>query len=396
MRPSSAGARASGPVLERARWPLVLVALGLLAALHARVHQREAKAIADPAVVDGAGLRSGRLSVEPSPEGLDHLLVLTFGSAAAERQELVFGRVPRIVAGPQAIAPGGAPVPLDVRPSDEGLRVAFTLPKPDAEGDREVGIAFATERPGATYGWGYRALPLPWATRILPPRVPFQLEAKVTGAMNAAEFRCTQIGEDRICVAQPRHRRTIGVPLGPHADVPLRIAFAAAIGVAVSLVMWAIYRRWARLADEMGFREDAEVPTTEQWIDAHRRARASRPSGPARPSREEGDPFEAVALVARGITAVLGILGAVFLVSWFESGLMPIPAPLALSIWSAIAGAVVVLAVGIDRPRPWLALGATVALGVAAFAPPVRWILAGLPPILAAVLMQLTGKPAPR
>ncbi len=385
--------------MERLRWPGVLLVLGMLAALHLQAHRREARATTDPALVRGEGLRSGRLRVEPTPEGLNHLLVLTFGPAAASRQELAFGRVPRIVAGPQGVTKTGEDVPLVVERRAEETRVAFDLPPADAAGAREVALVFATERPAPTYGWGFRALPVPWATKIVPQGAPFQVEAKVEGATTVSDWRCVQEGEEHLCVAQPRHRRALGIPLGPHGDGSLRVVFALAIGAAVSVTMWAIYRRWASLAIEMGLRDDLagaiEAPTTEEWIAAQRRARASgaRPASPG--DGDDGDPLEVAALVARGVTAVLGIVASIFLVSWFGSGLLPIPARLALAIWAAVAGAIVVLAVGIDRPRPWHALAALVVLGMAAFAPQARWILPGLGPLAAAILMQLTAPTKP-
>jgi hypothetical protein len=155
--------------------------------------------------------------------------------------------------------------------------------------------------------------------------------------------------------------------------------------------MYAIYRRWSSLAQAMGARdEDLDKPpiTLEEIAVEYRKLKAQRRPEP----EDEVDPLEGVALVARGIAAVLSVIGSVFLVAHFFGGLMPIAMPFALAIWSLVGGALVVLATGIDEPRPWLAIALGVALGLVALHPKLRFVAPGLLPIAAGVLMQLTAK----
>lgn len=375
---------------DRTRVALFAAAVALVGAAHVRAARRTLEGRADPAIdapiesvgveivpIDGARIGVVLRIVHPSVQR---------SRTQAEEARLVFGDAPRVLAGPWVTDGFDRPVAAQI--DRRGAR--WPLPTGDHERDRTVHVAFETDRPKETFGWGHRATLLPWVTTLAPRGTPLEVEGQVEGTTTAPGWRCTAIANRAseapvpVCTNEPRHRRPLAVPIGPSRGLGGKLLFALVIGTAISLLMWAIWRAWSALATRMGDDPRAPVPALEEWIDQVRRAREPR-------AQDDLDPLDAVALVARGIVAVLGVIGSAFLVAHFEGGAFPILGEFALSAWATVAAVIVVSAVGIDRPRPWLSALLIVIVGAAALLPVLRWMAIGLPPVLAAVLMQLTA-----
>ncbi len=373
----------------RAAKALLVILLCALFAWHVRTARREARQRGVTSISTADKLRSVTHDVILRDRSLDHAITLTYAIDLDRPTEIVLAPEIHVTGGPVAFDVLDRPVYLETRITHGETRISFGPPPPAFGAARQITLAFSTDAPPLRYGWGYRARPLPWATTFAPPRVASMIHAHVPALVSASGWGCTY-GEagGRICALSIGGRkRPVALPMEPSADVPFRLAFAATLGAAISFVMWAIYRRWSKHADAMGLRDDVEIPTTEEFIAEYRKKPRPRPSVP-----DEIDPFDAVALVARGIIGVLGLIGSIFVVSHFEGGFFPIAAPLALMLWTALAGAVITLAIGIDRPRPWVSVAAVVVLATIATIPQARWMVPGLIPMLAAVLMQLTAK----
>jgi hypothetical protein len=290
----------------------------------------------------------------------------------------------------------GKLLPITAEGFADHARLAFELPP-----DRSVVVGFQLAPAGnKTYGWGHRAIANDWIPNLLEARVPSTVEVEVPIGTTAPGFRCSTGAmrgdplqpSPRVCSIPIRSRNTLALPVEPYDDTMFRIVFAGTIGAVISTLMYAIYRRWSELAVRMGARdEDLEKGPIqlEEIAVEYRRLKAQRRSSTPEP---EVDPLEAVALVARGITAILSVIGALFLVSHFYGGLFPLPAPAALSLLAAVAGGIVIVATGIDRPRPMLGIVLTIVAGLVALHPLARWIVPGLLPISGGVLMQLTAR----
>lgn len=374
----------------RAAKALLVIFLVALFGWHVRTLRRDVARRGTTIISTKEKLRSVTHDVILRDASLDHAITLLYAIDLSTETTITLAPEIKITGGPVAFDVLDRPVFLETRMNKGETKITFAPPPPAFGAARQVTIAFTTDAPPLRYGWGYRARPLPWATTFAAPRVPSLLQAHVSELVSASGWGCTY-GESggRICaLSLSGRRRSVSIPMKPSRDVPWRLVFAAALGAAISFVMWANYRRWSKHADAMGMRDDDEIPTTEEFIAEYRRTPKVRRVEPS----DEIDPFDAVALVARAITAVLGLIGSIFLVSHFESGFFPIIGPLALAIWAALAGLVLTVAVGIDRPRPWVALGGIVVLSIVAAIPNMRWTLPGLLPLLAATLMQLTAK----
>lgn len=335
---------------------IVVVALGLY---HLRRWRGAVKSRGVTTITTADKLRSVTHDLMLRQASLDHAITLTYAIDLGTDTTLHLAPEIVITGGPVAFDVLDRPLPLTVR----GNAITFAPPPPAFGAVRQITIAFSTAAPSLKYGWGYRARPLLWATTLAPRRVAAMIQVHVPQTVSAAGWGCTYAeNEGRICALSLQgRRRAVAVPMEPSNDSAWKLVFAGVLGTAISTLMYAIYRRWSVHADAMG-----------------------RP--------EEIDPFEGVALIARGIVAVLGLIGSAFLVAHFEGGFLPLPGPMALSIWTAIAGITVVTAVGVDRPRPWIALIIITVLGTVAAIPTAAFILPGLLPLLAATLMQLTAK----
>lgn len=344
---------------------LLVVGFGLAAA-HVRLYRNEQLGRGQGTLSAASRLRSWTHDVVPRGPVLDHAITMVFDIALSEPVELTYVHQPRLTSAPVAFDVLDRPVPVEAKTSGDTTTIAFPPPPPAFGGVRQVTLAFSTTAPPLTYGWGYRAMAIPWATALSTPRVPTIVQAHVEQTISAHGFRCSEEPSGRVCAIDAHRRRALAVPIEPVADRPFRIGFALALGVALSSVMYAIYRRWEALAARLGL------------------GMAPRASG-------EVDPFDTAALVARAITAVLGVIAAVYLVGSFEGGFMPMIAPLGLSLWALVAAAIMVLAVGVDRPRAWHAVLAVVVLAALALHPGLRWILPGLGALAATVAMQLTA-----
>lgn len=347
---------------------LLVVGFGL-AAVHVRLYRNEQLARGRGTLSAASRLRSWTHDVVPRGASLDHAITMVFDIALSEPVELTYVHQPHLTSAPVAFDVLDRSVPVEAKTSGDTTTITFPPPPPAFGGVRQVTLAFSTAAPPLTYGWGYRAMALPWATALSTPRVPTIVQAHVQQTISAHGFRCSEEPSGRVCAIDAHLRRALAIPVEPVADQPFRIGFALALGVAISSVMYAIYRRWEALAAKLGL----GMPP-----------RASRVSS-------EVDPFDTAALVARAITAVLGVVAAVFLVGSFEGGFMPLVAPLGLSLWALVAAAIMVVAVGIDRPRPWHGIAAVVVLAALALHPKLRWILPGLAVLAATVAMQLTA-----
>jgi len=349
----------------------LLVAGFALAATHVRMYRNEQLARGQGTLSEATRLRSWTHDVFPRDRALDHAITMVFDIDLREPITLSFARQPHLTSAPVAFDVLDRPVPVEARVKGDETTITFPPPPPALGGARQLTLAFSTNAPKPTYGWGYRAVAIPWATSLAPPRVPTIVQAHVQETISAHGFRCSQEESGKICAIDAHRRRALAVPIAPVADLPFRIGFALALVTVISTLMVAIYRRWEALAARLGIG-------------------ASEPPRPTRPSAEV-DPFDTAALVARAIVAVLGVVAAVFFVGNFEGGFMPMIAPLALSLWALVAGATVVAAVGIDRPRPWGAMLVVVVLAALALHPLLRWILPGLAALAATVTMQLTA-----
>lgn len=349
----------------RALKALVVILLAALFGWHVRRLRAEVRHRGVTEISTADKLRSVTHDLILREKSLDHAVTLTYAIDLRTDTTITFSPDIVITGGPVAFDVLDRPVSLQTVRRNNQTIVTFAPPPPAFGAVRQITIAFSTDAPPLKYGWGYRARPLYWATTLAPPRVASMIQAHVPETLSATGWGCTYgENEGRICALSLQgRRRPVSVPMESSRDFGFRIAFAAALGTAISSVMYAIYRRWNVHAVTM---ETAQV--------------------------HEIDPFDAVALVARGITGVLGLIGSIFLVGHFGAGFFPIPGPLALTIWAVIAGVVVVTAVGIDRPRPWIALVMIVVLGTIASIPAASWMLVGLIPLLAASAMQLTAK----
>jgi hypothetical protein len=349
----------------RALKALVVILIVALFAWHVRRLRGETRRRGVTEISTLDKLRSITHDLILRDQSLDHAITLTYAIDLRTDTTIKFAPEINITGGPVAFDVLDRPVPIQVQRHNNQTSVTFAPPPPAMGAARQITIAFTTDAPPLKYGWGYRARPLPWATTLAPPRIASMIHAHVPETVSASGWGCTYgTGEGRICaLSLSGRRRSVAVPMEPASDTPFRLAFGAVLGTAISFVMYAIYRRWSVHAKVM---ETAQL--------------------------HEIDPFEAVALVARGIVAVLGLIGSIFLVGHFGSGFFPIMGPLALTIWAGVAGVVIVVAAGIDRPRPWVALALLIVLGTIATIPAASWILPGLPPLLAASLMQFTAK----
>lgn len=359
---------AEGGTRHGRRLSTALLVVGfVLAAVHVRIYRNEQLARGQGSISAAARLRSWSHDVFRRDRSLDHAITLTFDIEQSEPIKLSFLREPHLISAPVAFDVLERPVPIAARVQGNETVLEFPAPPPAFGGIRQITLGFSTAAPPLTYGWGYRAAALPWAGAVAPPRVPTIVQAHVQETISAHGFRCSQESTGKICAIDAHRRRALAVPFEPVADQPFRIGFALALAVALSSVMFALYRRWEVLARRLGIGE--------------------------RPSRasQDVDPFDTAAFVARAIVAVLGLVAAVFLVGSFEGGFMPMIAPLALSLWALVAAAVVVLAVGLARPRAWAALGITIGLAALALHPALRFILPGLAALAATVTMQLTA-----
>lgn len=367
------------------RLKLLVVLVGLLfAAIHVRMLQQDQRARGVTRVSTESKLRRITHDVFQRDGSLDHALTLNYDIDLADTTTIELAREIRVTGGPVAFDVLQRAVPLEIRVERGETKLSFPPPPPALGAARQITIAFTTTMAKPTYGWSYRAVALPWATTLARPRVTTHVQAHVTGSTSAPGWRCTEDEGGRICAMEARRRRTLAIPIERVDDNPGKLLLALVAGVAITALMAAIYRRWAAHADRMGMPDAA--PTMEEFVSEYRRASRQRPS-----RSDDGDPFEAVALIARGITAVLGLLAAVFLVSHFEGGFFPIPGPYALTLVSAIAGLTLVTAVGFATPRPWLALALLDVVLVISLLPWARFVLPAIPPLFAAVAMQLTA-----
>ena len=361
--------------MERLVKLLVVGLLFLLGAIHFRLVQQERSARGATRISTAPRLQKLTHDIFQRDGSLDHALTLTFPIDLRENTVIELAREVRITGGPIAVDVLNRPVQVNAA----GNRIEFAPPPPALGAARQITIAFTTATPRPTYGWSYRALAVPFAATF---GVPTIVQAHVNGATSASGWRCGEDETGRICAIEVRRRRTLAIPIERVDDNRAKLLVGLVVGVVISALMVAIYRRWSAHADRMGMPDEA--PSMEQWIDEQRRLPRVRKSS------DEIDPFEAVALIARGITAVLGLLASVFLVAHFEAGFFPLPAPLALSIWCAVAGIAIVTAVGFATPRPWAAFALLCFAMLIALVPAARFILPGVPPLIAAVAMQLT------
>lgn len=370
---------------------VVIILITVLLVWHVRFLRSETRRRGITEISTAPKLRSLTHDLMFRDGALDHAITLTYAIDLGTDTVIKLAPEIRLTGGPVAFDVLDHDVPLTTQLVGNQTLITFAPPPPAFGAVRQITIAFSTAAPPLKYGWGYRARPLLWATTLAPPRVAAMIQAHVPQTVSASGWACTYgASEGRICALPLQgRRRPVAVPMEPSPDTTFRLVLAAALGTAISLVMYAIYRRWAVHADAMGLRDDIDIPTVDEFIaEYRRRPRQARDAAPA----DEIDPFEAVALVARGIIAVLGLIGSLFAVSHFGGGFFPIIGPLALAIWAVIAGTVITIAVGLDKPRPWIALGLLVVLGTVAAIPSAAWILPGLVPLLAASLMQLTAK----
>jgi hypothetical protein len=366
--------------VERVVKVLVVGLSLLLAAIHLRLMQQERSARGVTVISTAPELRKVTHDVFRREGSLDHALTLNFAIDLREQTVIDLAREIRITGGPIAVDVLDRPVPLSVNAT--GNKIAFAPPPPAFGALRQVTIAFTTAMPKPTYGWSYRAVAVPWAATLAPATI---VQSHVNGATSAPGWRCGEDETGRVCAIDVRRRRSLALPIERVDDSRAKLLLGLVVGVTISVLMVAIYRRWSAHAERMGMPDEA--PTIEEWVAEQRRATARRAS---RSSVDEIDPLEAVALIARGITAVLGLLASVFLVSHFEGGFFPMLAPLALSIWCAVAGITIVTAVGFATPRPWAAFALLCFAMMIALIPAARFILPGVPPLFAAVAMQLT------
>lgn len=386
----------SPPLLERFRWPLFVVCAGFVLALHLRLAHRQPMLQRGPAVKVSARPHGAVVTVEGDAHAptLYWTLAITYDETAPSETEVVLplgiGNIDHV----GVMDADGAHIAARAEAYRDYARVSFALPAADASGARKATLEFWAGAPATTFGWGYRAVASPWIAQLLPPHVPLTLQVVAPQYTTAPGWSCAQTTQHgRLCVTQLRGRRTVALPVEPYDDVLLRLLFATAIGTMISLTMYAIWRRWTVLAAAMGA-SDAQMQggadTVDEYLADYRKLRATRRSSAPTGDEDEIEPLEAVALIARGVTAVLGLVASVFLVSFFEGGLFPVPAPLALAIWGVVAGATIVLGIGFRTPRPWIAICVGIALGAVALVPQLRWIAPGIPPLGAALLMQLT------
>lgn len=364
---------------------LVAVLALLLGGIHLRLVQQERSARGVTQISTERQLRSVTLDVFARDGSLDHALTLSFELGLAELTVVELARDVRITGGPIAIDVMNQPVPITVA----GNRISFPPPPAALGAARQLTLAFTTAMPKPTYGWSYRAVAVPWAATLTRGRVTTQVVAHVNGATSAPGFRCSADESGHVCAVEPRRRRTLAIPLERVDDNRGKLLLGLISAAAITAVMFAIARRWSSHADEMGM--TGEGATMEEFIDEVRREQRAR-----RDVKPEGaddlDPLEAVALIARGVTAVLGLLASVFLVAQFEGGFFPMPAPLALSIWCVVAAIIAVTAVGFRRSRPWAAFALLCFCMMIALTPSARFILPGIPPLFAVAAMQLTAK----
>ncbi len=367
------------------RFKLLIVLVGLLfAAIHVRNLQQERRARGVTRISTESQLRRSTHDIFQRDGSLDHVLTLNFAIDLRERTTIDLAREIQITGGPVAFDVLERAVPLEVHVEKDQTSISFPPPPPALGAALQVSIAFSTPMAKPTYGWSYRAVALPWATTLVGPSVTSYVQAHVNGATSAPGWRCTEDEGGRICTMEARRRRSLAIPIERVDDNVGKLLFGLVAAVVISTLMYAIYRRWSAHAEQMGMPDDA--PTMEEFVAELRR-------GPRqRTSIDEIDPLEAVALLARGITAVLGLLAAVFLVSQFEGGFFPIPGPYALTLVFAAAGLTLITAVGFATPRPWLAIAMIDVLLVVALLPWARFFLPGLVPLFAAVAMQLTAK----
>lgn len=379
----------------RLRWALVVFAAALVVALHLRRARKGAYERPPPSIAAHANARllAVRLAREPQYEQVELEIKYAGDARSPTEVTLPFGK--GHLYGVDLHDLRGNLLPLTAEGYADHARLAFDLPP-----DRSVVVGFQLEpETKKTYGWGHRAIANDWIPNLLEARVPSMVEVEVPVGTTAPGFRCSpgpMRGDPlqpspRVCSIPIRSRNTLALPVEPYDDTMFRIVFAAAIGAVISTLMYAIYRRWSELAYAMGARdEDLEKgPIRLEEIAVEYRKLAARRSTTPEP---EVDPLEAVALVARGITSILSTIGALFLVSHFYGGLFPIPEPAALSLFAALGGGIVIVATGIDRPRPMLAIVLMIVAGLVALHPQARWIVPGLLPLSGGVLMQLTAK----
>jgi hypothetical protein len=368
-----------------------LVLLGfILIGLHVRRIREEALARGTTRISTERRLRRLVHDVMRRDGALDHALTLSFDIDLPDVTTIELAPSVKITGGPIAFDVLQRPVDLQIGSERDRTTIAFAPPPPALGAQRQITIAFSTDAPAPTFGWGHRAVAIPWATTLVPSRVPASVQSHVIGSTDAPGWRCSEDLEGRICTTDTKRRRLLAAPIERFDDTKHKLAFVFVIVMAITALMAAIYRRWALLAESMGMRDENVTPTMDEFIDRVRKEYRARRS--SFPGREEVDPLEAVALIARGITAVLGLIASVFLLSHFENGMFPISAPIALSAWIVLAATTIVLAVGFARPRPSLALVLLLAIGAIALHPAMQWIRAGIPPLIAAVLMQLTAK----
>jgi hypothetical protein len=383
-------------VSARVRWILVVVAAALVVAFHLRLARRGAHQRREPAIAASANARAIAVRIAPE-ERIDQVeLEIRYADDARSPTELVLPFGSGHLFGVDLHDLRGNLLPIKAEGYADHARLVFELPA-----DRQVVVGFQIEPVSTkTFGWGHRAVANDWVPNLTEARIPVSVQIEVPNGTTAPGFRCSTgparpelAGPaPRVCSIPIRSRRTLALPVAPEDDALSRIVFAATIAAVISTLMYAIYRRWSDLAYAMGARDEdlAKGPVTmDELAVEYRRARAK-----AKPDAEEPevDPLEAVALVARGITSVLSVIGSLFLVSHFYGGLFPIPAPIALSLFAAVGGGIVIVATGIDRARPMLGIALTIAVGLIALHPLARWVVPGLLPVSAGVLMQLTAK----
>ncbi len=372
--------------MNQLRIALVLAGLAT-AGLHVRKERQTLRFDEELVVPATAKVRRAILETrEVQAEGqlfLRHELFLEVEPSAPDR--VLLGPLPALAGLVDARDVTGNALPLEGR--------TLPIPSPDEKGARAMWLTFLTEPAPLTYGWGYRARALPFASTLVPRRVPLQVEVRVAATTSAMGWRCTGDQQGHVCSTDVRGRRTPALPFASYPDGVWKLVFALVLGTSISFLMWAVYRRWSLLAVDMGFKDSPDEEGGPMTMDEYLKDVARAKPRDSHP--DEPEPLEAVALVARGITSVLGVVGAVFLVAHFRSGLFPIPAPIALSIVAALSAALIILAVGIDRPRPWLALGLTIAVALLALTPQGSFYVAALVPTAAAVLMQLTARSRP-
>ncbi|MGZ6085641.1 MAG: hypothetical protein ACXWUE_19350 [Polyangiales bacterium] len=382
--------------LERLRLPLVVLGGGLVIALHVRNARRDAYLHREASIPAHANARLVAVRIAPEPH-VDLVEVeIKYADDARSPTELTLPFGAGAIFGVQLHDSAGKQLPIKAEGFREQSKLVFDLPA-----ERTVVVGFQTSPPlqNKTFGWGHRAIANDWVPNLTEARIPLSVAIEVPSGTSAPGFRCSTgpvpadptLPAPRVCSSTVRSRRTIALPVEPYEDALHRIAFASAIGAVISTLMYAIYRRWSDLAYAMGARdEDLEKGpvTLDELAVEYRRVKAQRREEP----EPEVDPLEAVALVARGITSVLSVIGSLFLVSHFNGGLFPLSAPLALMLWAIVAGGVVIVATGIDRARPWLGLALLCGVAAIALHPLARWVVPGLVPTFAGVLMQFTSK----